>query len=226
MLLQIKSRPKNRTGVLRDGGAPRQIARGAITRGVCRSWFPLSSARELPIDGGGEGKFTKKLRLEAECRTQAMDFRMKLARIRVVPPPDQRLRSLVQGAEHAEAFAGKMLAKAGPSVEKLHSLRTRIATLAVAVLAIWLFIHATFGANGMVVYRAKRAEYQALQKDIVRVQKENSDYNEQVKQLKSDPKRIEREAREQFHYARPGEVIYVSPERPAPQPPANRTASK
>jgi cell division protein FtsB len=155
-----------------------------------------------------------------------MDFRLKLARIRVVPPPDQRLRSLVQGAEHAEAFAGKMLAKAGPSVEKLHSLRTRIATLAVAVLAIWLFIHATFGANGMVVYRAKRAEYQALQKDIVRIQKENSDYNEQVKQLKTDPKRIEREAREQFHYARPGEVIYVSPERPAPQPPANRTASK
>ena len=44
--------------------------------------------------------------------------------------------------------------------------------------------------------------------------------------FRRDPKRIEKEAREQFHYARPGEVIYVAPERPAPTPPANRSANK
>ena len=136
------------------------------------------------------------------------------------------MRSLVEGADQAEAFTEKVLDKARPYLEKAHSLRTRLATLAVALLAVWLFFHVTFGANGMVIYRAKRAEYQDLQKDIHRLQKENAQYNEQVDELKTDPKRIEKEAREQFHYARPGEVIYVSPESPDLAPPANRSASK
>jgi cell division protein FtsB len=84
----------------------------------------------------------------------------------------------------------------------------------------------TFGANGMVVYRAKKAEYERVQKDIQALQKENQQYSSEVDQLKSDPKRIEKEAREQFHYARPGEVIYVAPEKPATQAPANRSAKK
>ena len=136
------------------------------------------------------------------------------------------MRSLVEGADQAEAFTEKIRDKARPYLEKVHSLRTRLATLAVALLAVWLFFHVTFGANGMVIYRAKRAEYQDLQKDIDRLEKENAQYNEQVDELKTDPKRIEKEAREQFHYARPGEVIYVSPESPNPAPPANRSASK
>ncbi len=155
-----------------------------------------------------------------------MDFRLKLPKIRVVPPPEERFRSLVQGADQAEAFTGKLLDKVRPYAERVRVLRTRLATLAVALLAVWLFMHVTFGANGMVVYRAKRAEYQTLQKDIDQLQKENADYTDQVTELKTDPKRIEKEAREQFHYARPGEVIYVAPDRPAPAPPANHTASK
>lgn len=105
-------------------------------------------------------------------------------------------------------------------------MRTRIATVAVGLLAVWLFVHVTFGANGMVVYRAKRAEYQSLQKDIGRLQKENDQYTQEINELKTDPKMIEKEAREQFHYARPGEVIYVAPERSAAAPPSTRTAKK
>jgi cell division protein FtsB len=155
-----------------------------------------------------------------------MDFRVRIPKIRVMPPPEQRMRSLVEGADQAEAFTEKILDKARPYLEKAHSLRTRLATLAVALLAVWLFFHVTFGANGMVIYRAKRAEYQLLNRDIDRLQKENTQYNQQVDELKTDPKRIEKEAREQFHYARPGEVIYVSPESSNPAPPANRSASK
>jgi cell division protein FtsB len=155
-----------------------------------------------------------------------MDLRVKLPKIRVVPPPEERLRSLVQGADHAEALTTKVLDKARPYTEKLRQLRTRLATLAVALLAVWLFMHVTFGANGMVVYRSKRAEYQNLQKEIDRLQRENAGYTSQVTELKTDPKRIEKEAREQFHYARPGEVIYVAPDHPAPAAPSNRSASK
>jgi cell division protein FtsB len=155
-----------------------------------------------------------------------MDFRVKVAKIRIVLPPEERLRSLVEGADRAEAFTGKLLNRAQPLFDRVPPLRTRLATVAVGLLAVWLFMHVTFGANGMVVYRAKKAEYQELQKNIDRLQKENSDYKGQVNELKTDPMRIEKEAREQFHYARPGEVIYVSPERPAPTPPANRSAQK
>jgi len=113
-----------------------------------------------------------------------------------------------------------------PSFAYLFEMRRRLATVAVAVLAVWLFVHVTFGANGMVIYRSKKAEYQALQKQIQQIQKENDDFSQQVAELKTDPKRIEKEAREQFHYARPGEVIYVAPDRPAPPVPTNHSASK
>jgi cell division protein FtsB len=155
-----------------------------------------------------------------------MDFRVGIPKIRVLPSPEARLRSLTEGADHAEAIAGRMRSRVQPLLEKVFVLRTRLATVAVGLLAVWLFLHVTFGANGMVVYRAKRAEYQRLQKDIAGLQKENAQYTQDVTELKTDPKRIEKEAREQFHYARPGEVIYVSPDRPATPPPSNHTAHK
>jgi len=155
-----------------------------------------------------------------------MDFRVGIPRIRVLPPPEQRYRSLTHGADQAEAWAGRVQATLEPYLTRLFELRRRIATVAVGLLAVWIFFHVTCGANGMVVYRAKKAEYERVQKDIQQLQQENQRYADQVSQLKTDPKRIEKEAREQFHYARPGEVIYVAPERPAPQPPATSSASK
>jgi len=155
-----------------------------------------------------------------------MDLRVGLPKIRALPTPETGLRTLAQGADHAELWAQKARRAAEPLFEKLFSLRTRLATGAVAILTVWLFVHVMFGANGAVVYRSKRAEYQNLQKEIGQLQKENDRYSEQVNQLKTDPKRIEKEAREQFHYARPGEVVYVSPEPTAPQQPITHSASK
>jgi len=83
-----------------------------------------------------------------------------------------------------------------------------------------------FGANGMVVYRQKRAEYQTLRQDIDELQKENDRYTAQVKALQTDPKTIEKEAREQLHYARPGEVVYVAPPPPPMPMPAINAAQK
>jgi cell division protein FtsB len=111
-------------------------------------------------------------------------------------------------------------------LEKVYAVRRRAATGAVAVIAIWIFIHAMLGANGVTVYRAKRTEYQTLQKQIGQLEKENAAYSQQVSELKSDPKRIEKEAREQFHYARPGEVVYVAPDRPAVAQPDTRSARR
>jgi cell division protein FtsB len=79
-----------------------------------------------------------------------------------------------------------------------------------------------FGANGTVVYRSKRAEYKSLQTEIDRLQKENDQYTQQIKALENEPKAIEKEAREQLHYTRPGEYVYVAP---APKP-ATHSAHK
>jgi cell division protein FtsB len=150
-----------------------------------------------------------------------------LPKIRVLPRPEERLRTLVERAPQAEAWADRSMERLRPTLTLLYRLRRRLATGAVAVLTMWLFAHVMFGANGMVVYRQKKAEYQSLQKEIDGLQKENERYTQQVKSLQApDPNTIEKEAREQLHYARPGEVVYVAPPPPRSQRPETNAARK
>jgi cell division protein FtsB len=119
------------------------------------------------------------------------------------------------------------MAKLRPLLTLLYGLRRRLATTAVALLTIWLFAHVMFGANGMVIYRQKKAEYQTLRKQIEDLQKENDRYTQRVKSLQTpDPNTIEKEAREQLHYARPGEVVYVAPPPVRPLTPETNAARK
>lgn len=121
----------------------------------------------------------------------------------------------------------RVVAIAERVVHKLYRLRTKLATAAVAVVAILLAIHVIFGANGMVVYQEKKSEYRVLQKDADQLQKENQQLSDRIKALKTDPSAIEKEAREQLHYARPGEVIYLTPGQSNPNaPPPNASAKK
>ena len=62
---------------------------------------------------------------------------------------------------------------------------------------------------------------EALQNEVGRLQVENDQQVEQIKSLKSDPAAIEKEAREQLRYARPGEIILVAPDPPR-KPPTGR----
>ena len=126
----------------------------------------------------------------------------------------------------AEAFGHRISEKLRPAFAGLYRARRRLATSGVAVVAVWLFLHVMFGANGMVIYRQKRAEYQSLTREIDQLQKENEHYTSQITALQTDPETIEKEAREQLHYARPGEVVYVSPAPPAVQNPATSAAQK
>ena len=96
-------------------------------------------------------------------------------------------------------------------VHQVYRSRRILGIAAVCVLVVALSFHVIFGANGMAVYRQKRVEYRNLKQEIDQLQQENERYTEQIKALKSDPKAIEKEAREQLHYARPGEVVYIMP---------------
>ena len=148
------------------------------------------------------------------------------SRIPRFPRPEDGLRAVVDRAPQAEAFAASWIERVRPMVVRIYPLRRRIATIAVTVLAASLFVHVMFGANGMVVYKQKRAEYEALRKQIVQVQVENDRYTQQIQGLKSDQKSIEKEAREQLGYAKPGEYVYVPPVAAKPAPPAIHSAKK
>ena len=149
------------------------------------------------------------------------------SQITKLPSPEDGLRAVVEHAPQAEALAASWIERLRPFAIEIYTLRRRIATIAVIVVAVSLFIHVMFGANGMVVYRQKRMEYQELRKKVDQVQQENDRYTQQIQGLKSDQTAIEREAREQLGYAKPGEYVYVPPPPAKPAvPPANHSAKK
>jgi cell division protein FtsB len=148
------------------------------------------------------------------------------SRIARLPRPEDGLRAMVDRAPQAEAFAASWIERVRPMAVLVYSLRRRIATITVAVLAASLFVHVMFGANGMVVYKQKRSDYETLRKQIVQVQQENDRYAQQIQGLKSDQKSIEKEAREQLGYAKPGEYVYVPPAPAKPAPPLSHSAKK
>ena len=111
-------------------------------------------------------------------------------------------------------------------VHRLYRARRKLATAGVAVLAAVLAFHVVFGANGMMVYQKKRSEYHDLQNEVQQLQQRNDAISEQIRALKTDPHAIEKEAREQLRYAKPGEVVFLLPAPKSNTPPPNATAEK
>jgi cell division protein FtsB len=150
--------------------------------------------------------------------------------MRILPRPEEGLRAVIylardqakDQAPRAEAVAARWVERTRPFWSWLALEWRRLGTTAAILLIVGLLLHAMFGANGMVIYRQKHAETQALQTEVERLQKENNQYVDQIRSLKSDPAAIEKEAREQLHYTRRGEVVYVAPD--PPQKPANGRA--
>lgn len=92
--------------------------------------------------------------------------------------------------------------------------------LLVTLLA--LLAHDIFGAHGFLAMRRTRKEIERLRQEIGQVNAENRELAEQVKALKSDPRMIERIAREEMGLARPGELIFKLPAPAANPGPAGK----
>jgi cell division protein FtsB len=80
-----------------------------------------------------------------------------------------------------------------------------------------LLVHDVFGAHGFLAMRRTRAEIERVQKDIDRINKENIQLAEEVKALRSDPRTIEKIAREDLGLAKDGEVIIKIPQERQPE---------
>jgi len=75
-----------------------------------------------------------------------------------------------------------------------------------------LLVHDVFGTHGFVAMRRTAREIKKVQADLNQLNKENEQLEQQVRDLKTDPRTIERLAREGSLLARPGEVIIKVPQ--------------
>ena len=89
----------------------------------------------------------------------------------------------------------------------------RFGIVALLVLCAVLVMNEIFGDHGLLALRRQKREVQGLQQQIFELQHENQQLETQIKALKSDPKMIEKQAREELHLARPGETIYMLPQK-------------
>jgi len=85
-----------------------------------------------------------------------------------------------------------------------------------------LLVHDIFGDHGFLAMRRAQKEVEQLQQEIQKLNEENSRLAEQVKALKTDPRIIERIAREEMGLAKPGELIFKLPPKPPEDPPQKK----
>ena len=88
--------------------------------------------------------------------------------------------------------------------------------LALFVLA--LVVHDVFGPHGFIAMRRTQNEIDRVKKDLDRLNKENLELGDQVRALKTDPRVIEKIAREDLQRAKPGEIIIRIPPSQQPAP--------
>jgi cell division protein FtsB len=92
----------------------------------------------------------------------------------------------------------------------LFAMRRVVATVCIGLLAVFIGYKVVFGANGMKVWEAKRAEVERLQREIeadIAVREQLQHHVELLQ--REDPSTIEKEARERLGFVKPGEhVLY------------------
>jgi cell division protein FtsB len=88
------------------------------------------------------------------------------------------------------------------------------------LLLLALLVHDVFGTHGYLAMRHTQQEIKKVRADVDRLNKENVQLEDEVKDLKSDPHKIEKIARDELGLAKPGEVIIkIPPSQRLPQNP-------
>jgi cell division protein FtsB len=94
-----------------------------------------------------------------------------------------------------------------------HKTLRRNAIFVMALLSLIMLMHEIFGSNGYLTLRHEKKEYTALQKQIQAVSEENKRIEQKIQALKNNPEAVEKQARDQLHLSRPGEIIYMLPDK-------------
>jgi cell division protein FtsB len=131
-------------------------------------------------------------------------------------------RDLIAAVDGAGHNGSRLLDRLG---ELLLRWRRRLVAGGMCLLGIWLAFGVISGPNGWMAYRQKKNDNRRLQQEIIQLEKENEDLEQHVTKLKNDPDAIEQVAREQLRYVKPGEIVYLRPEKKEPAAPAPATAT-
>ena len=88
-------------------------------------------------------------------------------------------------------------------------LRRKAATLGSIIALIALIVGSLFGDRGILHLVQQRERAEALRREIEVLRNENGLLATEIAALKSDPRAIERLAREDLGLARPGEIVFT-----------------
>jgi len=102
-----------------------------------------------------------------------------------------------------------------------HKTLRRNAIFVLALLSVIMVIREIFGRNGYLTLRQQKKEYTNLQQKIRTLSQNNQELEQKINALKNNPEAIEKQARDQLHLVKPGEFVYVLPDRKQAQPPAS-----
>jgi cell division protein FtsB len=91
-------------------------------------------------------------------------------------------------------------------------LRKKAATLGSIIALIALLVGSLFGDRGILHLVAQRERAESLRREIEDLRAENGRLAAEIGALKTDPRSIERLAREELGLARPGETVFLIPE--------------
>jgi cell division protein FtsB len=105
----------------------------------------------------------------------------------------------------------KKLKKASTE-EKIRSLMHQYGRGLLGLLLLVMVVHDVFGTHGFLAMRHTQSEIKKVKADIEALSKENAALAQEVKDLNSDPKLIEKIARDDLGLARPGETIIRIPQ--------------
>jgi cell division protein FtsB len=95
--------------------------------------------------------------------------------------------------------------------EKAQSFLRQYGRALLALLVLILVVHDVFGAHGYLAMRRTQQEIKKVTDGLDQLKKENLQLGQEVRELKTDPHKIEKIARDELGLARPGEVIIKIP---------------
>jgi cell division protein FtsB len=93
-------------------------------------------------------------------------------------------------------------------------LRRKAATLASIILVVALVVGSLFGDRGFLQLVRQQRRAEALAREIEELRMENRRLASEIAALRSDPRAIERLAREELGLSRPGETVFLIREEP------------
>lgn len=92
--------------------------------------------------------------------------------------------------------------------EQIRGLYRRHATALLTLALLAFLLQDIFGAHGVLAMRRSQKEVEQIQREIKQLNDQNCELEQTVNALKTDPKEIERIAREDMGLARQGEYIF------------------